>query len=448
MANRTTQPSTSLNPPELTLLPEPDAWPSTLAPSESPQAISIRSQLDLPTDRPIVASGHQSILFHPGIVAKLIALDHWSKRTGAASVWVVPDQDVVDPALVQLPDLNGDLLSSKSVRIGGEPNVFSPAASLPAISINPDLPSELESVGTWLMGYEHESSLARQFASATIGMLCEQLDLEEPAVIFASDLLSLDASSALLGSMLDDPNAAIDSYNASVAEFPHAGVRPLSMTDSRIELPFWRLVGSDRLPVFIETARLSEFDRNNLIPRGLMMTAIMRAFASDLFIHGTGGYEYDQITEHWFNNWLGRTVAPAVGVSATLTLGLDLPGSLPDPDHSVWLAHHARHNPGLVGDHEAASRKAELVSAITQSKSKGNQSNTATLFAQLHQLLSDSIASHSTEIADLDHAAERAQQSREAHRLASDRTWAFPLYSDQQLLSLKSEIVRALGANG
>jgi len=439
--------NTSMQAPEITLLPAPDDWPSDLNAPNSEQSINARQQLGLPTDRPIIASGHQPILFHPGIVAKLIALDHWSSETGAAAVWIVPDQDVVDPALVRLPKQDGESLAVESIRIGGGPIEHSPAASQPVIAIKDGLPDQLDPIGSWLMGYEHEPSLARQFASATVGMLCEQLDLQEPLLIFASDLLSTDAGSALLDVMLADPKAAIEFYNASVEKFPDAGVRPLSITESRVELPLWRLDGEGRVPVFVDLDSETMFDRSNLIPRGIMMTAIMRAFVCDLFIHGTGGYEYDQISEAWLDGWRDQALAPIAAATATMRLEFDIPIAV-DPDRAVWAAHHARHDPAMLGDYVAADRKLALVDEIAESKLHGNQNHTAKLFAQLQQLLVETRSNHAGAIEEFDAASRAALDSREAREIANSRTWAFPLYTDLQLQSLKDEVIRALGGGG
>tara|TARA_R110000737_G_scaffold2923_18_gene10138 strand:- start:283526 stop:284854 length:1329 start_codon:yes stop_codon:yes gene_type:complete len=438
--------SISTRPDEITLLPSPDAWVSDLSPSTSKDSIHARSQLGLPTDQPIIASGHQPILFHPGIVAKLIAMDAWSKRTGAATVWVVPDQDVVDPALVRLPKSNDGSLTVEEFRIGGESSTITPASLLPTIEMGSDLPSELEEIGSWLMGFEHEPSLAKQFASASIGLLCEKLGIDEPTMVYASDLLAMDASQSLLDSMINDPKRAAELYNASVAMFPDAGVRALKIERDSVELPLWRLDGSKRVPVSIQIGQ-QDFDRSNLAPRGLMMTAIMRAFVCDLFIHGTGGYSYDRITEHWLTEWQGLTLSPITGVSATMTLDLDA-GKSVDPDHAAWVAHHAKHTPAMLGDQQASARKAELVAAIAQSKTAGDHARTATLFHAMHQLLDETRTKHAQQLRELEAASTNAQQSRNEFQIANDRTWAFPLFTDSQLGSLKADIERALGVSG
>ncbi len=428
---------------EIVLLPKAAHWPVNLSAPLSSTLVQARIQLGLPINRPIIASGHQPILFHPGIVAKLIVLDHWAKKTGSAAVWIVPDQDVLDPALVRVPEVDGDVLTAASIRLGGESNEFSPTATLRPIAVRQDLPKELESIGAWLMGYEHETTLARQFANATIGMLCERLGIDEPKLMYASELFSTDAGSALMDAMLDEPVRAIESYNRSVARFSDAGVRPLLINDDRIELPMWRLEDGGRSPVFVDLAHIQRFDRSNLIPRGLLMTGMMRSAFSDLFIHGTGGDQYDRITEHWFLDWLGQPLAPAVAVSATMRLGFDLPTTL-DPDRAMWNAHHARHDPAMLGDQSAAEKKTDILNAINASKAKDDRAQSARLYGELHQLLSQVREKHARELAEFDAASERAQSARQTLALANDRTWAFPLYADQQLQTLKAEVVGAL----
>ncbi|MEQ9206058.1 MAG: hypothetical protein RLN78_01690 [Phycisphaerales bacterium] len=435
--------SSSTRPEEIVLLPSVEDWVTDVSPASSKEAIQTRTQLGLPTDQPIIASGHQPILLHPGIVAKLIAMDGWSKRVGAAMVWVVPDQDVVDPALVRLPKSDDGSLSVQESRIGGDPNINTPTALLSPIAIHDDLPEQLEEIGSWITGFEYETSLAKQFASASIGLLCEKLGIDEPHLVYASDLMSLDAAQSLLDAMIEDPTLAAESYNASVAEFPEAGVRPLRIKDTSIELPLWRFVGTERVPVSIQPDQ-QDFDRSNLIPRGLLMTAIMRAFVSDFFIHGTGGYSYDRITERWLQEWQGIPLSAIAGVSATMKLSLHANTAI-DPNVAAWRAHHAKHSPAMFGDQEAESKKQELVAQIEQSKKADESGKTAALFRELHQLLDETNSKHAKHLDELEEASKNAQRSRAEYEIANDRTWSFPLYTDSQLESLKEEINRALG---
>lgn len=438
--------------PELHFLPAADQWPNSFEIPVSTARVDARAQLGLPIDSPIVASGHQPIVFHPGIVSKLIALDSLAQKTGSHPVWIVPDQDVVDPALIRLPSGSGKNLTVNEYRLGGNEPLQTPAAWCPPIRIKPDLPTELESIGSWISGYEHEETLARQFSSAVIGMLCEQLGIEEPTILFASDLMkdSTTVGQEFLDAMLSDPLRSINAYNTAVNRHPNAGIRPLAVADDWIELPFWRLDTDSRSEVFVDPNNTESFDRSRLVPRGLSMTAIMRQHLCDFFIHGTGGFDYDQITTEWIQVWLGQSLAPIAGISADLYLELDLPQILkqiPSTKRAVWRAHHARHTPSMLGDESASETKARLVESIHHAKAQGDRKEASSLFSQLQSMLRQMRHEHSAKLDSFDHEVKDARSMQRFGDLSRDRTWAFPLYRDQQLLELKASIVDALGAS-
>lgn len=430
--------------PKLRFLPAVDQWPRAFHAPTSETQIQARAQLGLPTDVPIIASGHQPIVFHPGIISKLIALDHLAQESGAHPVWIVPDQDVVDPALIRQPNGSRKELSVSEIRLGGSPIGQTPSALSGPLQIDPDLPAVLESLGSWISGYEHEDTLARQFSSAIIAMLSERLGIREPTILYASDLMKT-VGDSLLESILDNPKSAIQAYNAAVEKHPNAGVRPLRIKQDRIELPFWRLVTDSRSEVFVDPTGKAGFDRSGLAPRGLTMTAIMRSLLCELFIHGTGGYDYDQITTEWIKNWCNQPLAPIVGITADIYLDLDLP-ELPSTAGAIWKAHHAKHDPSMLGDESASESKAQLVQAIRDSKARGDRSESAKLFAQLQKLLVHTRREHAEELARLDQAVDDARSLERISEIAQERSWAFPLYTDQQLESLKALVVDALGS--
>src|SRR5690606_4565547 len=76
---------------------------SSLTPPLSAEATRLRDQLGLPTDRPIIMSGHQAEWWHPGILAKLFAARALADRIGGVVVWLVADQDDTDPGAIRIP---------------------------------------------------------------------------------------------------------------------------------------------------------------------------------------------------------------------------------------------------------------------------------------------------------------------------------------------------------
>lgn len=170
----------------------------------------------------------------------------------------------------------------------------------------------------------------------------------------------------------------------------------------------------------------------------------MRLGACDLFIHGTGGGAYDLVTEDWIGAWLGRPLAPAAVVTATVLPDVRVT-NLHDAeraDHASWLAHAARHNPGLLGDESADAAKRELLARIEQAKLVGQ--SPAPLFTQLHESLREARERHATTLETLDREAQRLQRAaggaRRGAQIARDRTLAFPLVPNDRLLALRDAI--------
>lgn len=424
---------------EIDLRPDAHEWKAALQ-NHTPHAA--RAQLGIPNDRPIVMSGHQPIAFHNGILAKLIAQHEIAQSTGAGRVWIVPDQDIVDLETIRVPTGSGDDLHTRNIQIlepGSVPPGV-PAASLPAMDpIDPD-DDRLADLVEYLRGYAYESSLARQFASATIQLACDRLGIDPPQIIYASDLFTSEAVWDQVGSAMRlDPDDAVLSYNDAAAKHPEAKIRPLDINNDDYERPVWKLRdGYARIPV-----NDASFDQFNTAPRALLMSGICRAFLSELFIHGSGGWTYDQITEHWFQDWLNITLNPMARASASvyLPLGIDDPNAI-DLKEAHWRFHHARHHPALVGDDDTQRTRDELVSQINTARAAGD--NPDPIYQQLVRVLEDHRVRNANGLSSLESQIEHARTHAKQIELANDRTWAFPLFDDESLHMLKDRIHNAM----
>jgi hypothetical protein len=188
--------------------------------------------------------------------------------------------------------------------------------------------------------------------------------------------------------------------------------------------------------------QLASIPADQLRPRALAMTALVRAALADLFIHGLGGERYDRVTDQWLADWAHAphwTLAPTAAASADARpdLGLDV-ADLPDPIHARWLAHHARHNPALLGDTQAARTKSDIVDLIRTLKQEGK--DPAPAFAELQSFLRQHRDRHARRLAELDVAADRADRLRAVRDLALDRTWPWPVLSNETLDNLHAQI--------
>ncbi len=426
-----------------------------------------REQLGLPTDRPIVMSGHQLAVWHPGILAKwLFTAAAGAPEHGLAPAWVWVDQDANAFGDLRYPVVSADtgILAARTWRITPAATGLLPLASAPPFEpsplpapndhrfATPDIAPALSRIrGALAAGRAGAASAAEQMHRALLPLLAP-LEPTPPRTFFATDLARTDLFASLVARLREDPRACTDAYNAAVAAYPGGHAADVAMLHTGVthprgpELPLWRIStapGSPRLKV--HAADLDAAPLHELAPRGLLMTGLLRLAACDVFIHGTGGGGpdgYDRITDRWFAHWLGETIAPTAVVTATLTLDLDRFVAGADPAaaaHARWLAHHARHHPGLLGDSAAEDRKRALVREIAALPR--HDPRRAKLFREMHALLSAAAAAHADRLHELDRDADLAAARVRSLPVATDRTWPFPLYPEADLTALRSRVL-------
>ena len=394
-------------------------------------------------------TGHQAGLWHAGILAKYLAADTLA-RPAPGSAWshVIVDQDINDAGALTVPtsDLRratirlapgtpGRVTAKQpaSSRAGTAPTNVHPAiaarvaeiiAMVPVAASAPDLPSQLE---------------------AMLRGLCEPL-FALPRGVRATRLADTEGFRRLLVAMADDPAGCVGHYNAAAATVPRARLAPLRALNGRVELPLWRIDpdSGTRHPVFSDSLAVTPVDQ--LAPRALLLSAFLRLFVCDLFIHGTGGGLYDQATDAWLARWRPAwRPCPGAVVSATLTLPLADPGTLPSPEAIAKArhdAHAARHDPSRLGDGAASRTRSVLLGRIREAKASGGDARGA--YVAMHAMLEEMRTRHRAELDALDAKAAMLEAAGEASRVAHDRTWSFALHAQASLDSLRTLIDREL----
>lgn len=430
--------------------PEPKAWPPLTSRARTHEhARETREALGLEVDRPVIFSGHQPTLWHPGILAKRYALhaatraEHPQHRS--QGVWLVVDQDSLDPWVMDVPIHRSDgSLGVAQIRLGPKPAEGVPMRAVPTTTPELVLSAEaaasvrigLERAAEMLAGHRDAPSAAVQIERATSTLLGDGA-----RAIYASQLHSLPVFKRLVEWMLDDPAACAQAYNRAVQA--HGGARELfRRPDGDWELPLWHLAKTRR-PVFAST--LADLDPSEVAPKALSMTAMLRLEACDLFIHGSGGGAtgseggYDRAGEAWIRDWIGDELCPACVVSADLHLDLleEPAPDLTDLQRTVHRAHSALHDPALVGDDRRGHAKRALVDRIAQTQDPWDRSR---LFREMHALLDEHREANREAIEQI---AQRVRSIR--HRLgdaqiAARRDWSFVLYPQATLDSLRRAI--------
>lgn len=418
-----------------------------------------RSQLGLPDDKPVIMTGHQPVIWHAGILAKYLAADALAQHFNGAQARLLIDHADDDPFSFRVPVLNDQGITAEhTISLGSNHNpgqpVRSRAASLP--SPLPDLTFALPSVKEGaqriydsLAAHANATSAAQQLARALDDLIAPLTPDTPSFAVMATALAQTDLYTQLVQRMLEDPRAMAESYNNAAARFPEARVAPLAISSDRVELPLWHLSSDGRSRTTINSDNMPK--RENTTAKALFMTGILRLAGCDLFIHGTGGLNYDRITEHWFRDWLGFSDQLTGGMAPMIAVTADLYLPLPHADYTPasaarahWHAHSAAHNPALIDHAALARRKSELLREI--SNAPRDSTERRMLYNQLHELLTEHRASHAGALAQLDADAARAESLITAGELARDRTWAFPLHSDRSLMRFRGSVRDQLAA--
>lgn len=442
----------------VTIEPDAQAWPAVLPPTLDPRIRRFREQLGLPTDRAVVATGHQAEWWHPGVLAKYIAADAWAATHNATTAWIVIDQDPGDP--YTLRRLESDEHAGLIERIidwraDREPVAALSTGLLPAMQPRDDLDG-FPGVADAMRAAAGAPSAAAQIVEAQRTLMARFAPGVLNAVrIDATSLARTDLFAELLDRMMQDPSACVHAFNNAAARHPDAGVRALRLEDPHDpfadevgpELPLWRLrPGMSRSRV--TAGDLTVIPRDQLVPRGLLATGMLRTAGCELFIHGLGGGHYAPVEAEWLQAWVSELItdnlAPATVVSATvLPTDDDIAAALTPHPNPIWLAHHARHDPAALGDSDAADRKRELLAQIDQTRAHGD--DPAPHFRSLHELLDAVRTKHAEQLAELDRAAREhrrhATARRRAAELAVDRTLPFVAH-EPAVLDALAEAVR------
>jgi hypothetical protein len=448
----------------LSVEPECGRWPELLADPPAGRLLDTdlaewrrrtRAELGLPVDRPIVATGHQTLLWHPGILAKYLAVNSFAgdrKACGVANLIV--DQHSGNFGSFDVPVRADDgVLSVRTLRLtaarAGVPMVDHPSFSPPddVGGLTAAIPSVEAGVGRILKAvsaHRRQPNAARQMAAALD-------DLMSPWVapmpgVGSSDLMGTSLATALLEAMAGDPGRCAESYNAAVRSVPESGIPDLGVTKGAVELPLWRLGPDGRrehaddrdVRRCVESACGCMAGACRMLPRALLLTALMRIGMCDLFIHGTGGANYDRAMERWLADWLGIRPSPIAVATATLRLPLGEPGAdAPDVEAAMHAARHARHDPetaGVTGGRVSpGTAKRVMLSAVDAAPRRSRQRYD--LFQRMHDELAALRTEHQAAVA----AAER--RAAEAP-IVNRRDWPFPLYPREMIDALADAVCR------
>jgi hypothetical protein len=121
------------------------------------------------------------------------------------------------------------------------------------------------------------------------------------------------------------------------------------------------------------------FSGQQLVPRGALITATLRLLFSDLFIHGTGGGQYDPCTDALIRNWWSVEPSPFAVASASRFLFTDERQMLLQLQHVESQLRDMQYNPQrfLRTNVFPAALEENLTSLLREKEAAVNQMKSA-----------------------------------------------------------------------
>jgi hypothetical protein len=335
-----------------------------------------------PGTGPLIGTGHQPFLFHPGIWTKHLLIARLGAHCAALSMAV--DCDTAEDIGVDVPTLAGGLRIARETLFRAEPDVPYEALAAPSV---PAWRGFLDRIDAGLKTLPHHgvheifSTFASQTADLTAPDLGAFLTLarrahEGPrryAELPVSRLTRMPEFRLFVTHILRQAARFADVYNRHLDDYRRrynvrTAAQPfpnLSRDGGRIELPFWIIREGRRRPLFAEHGadRVTVFagpeavtvvpvrgepgglEEIEIRPKALALTAFKRICVVDLFVHGVGGARYDRVTDAVVREFF-HLEPPAYAV-ATSTLHLPLSEFDPSDERALLQRRllAVRHNP-------------------------------------------------------------------------------------------------------
>lgn len=358
------------------------SWPDLARQARTEMVAAAQRYLDLPASvdpaRPLLLSGHQPDLYHPGVWFKNFVVARLAQQLNAESLVLQIDNDLArspflrvptgsleDPQLDPLPfDRAQEVVPHEERRIL-DPELFDRFGERACRSIEPLVAEPLirdlwESAPSFRARFDRLGeclSAIRRHAEHSFGVRNLEVPLSqicehEPFRWFVVYLLS----------RLPEFHAV---HNQSLLEYRRVNrirsqthpVPALQAQDDWLEAPLWIWTESDprRRAVFVRRVgsdlELTDFrelkwrvplgdgaqlaaaagqlldvePRPKLRPRALITTMYARLFLSDLFVHGIGGAKYDELTDVLLLRFLQVPAPPFLVATATARLPISRP---------------------------------------------------------------------------------------------------------------------------
>lgn len=306
------------------------------------------SGIEASKDQKILATGHQPIFYHPGILAKELLLERFVDNYVCINFSV--DTDAASEIGVKVP-LRRDnrYLQHQLVLIDNPRELIFGKLKTPSDS---DLRDFAHMVSTRLKSLKNQDAkqAAEEFLEIAIDkgkvygnyrdwMAFSRRDFvkscylelpiskvwkTEEAKLFIIDIVKRYEQFRPLY------NQALKDYQEQYGSMPASKLQPQ-------ELPFWKVnpEGKREKAFLVDLNRIESIKGSTFYPRAVTLTLFCRLFLCDLFVHGVGGAKYDRATDQIIKGFYELTPPEYAFISLTLHLAEPKPAVEPSQIESL-----------------------------------------------------------------------------------------------------------------
>jgi hypothetical protein len=286
-------------------------------------------------EKPLVMAGHQPVVYHQGLLYKNKQLSRLAKESSAHALNVVVDTDEGDAGQLIWPFRSGDSLTLRSATVSSAERLFASQRIVESERVREifcAMRDDLAASGLHgtLEAVERVSRLYQSLAgqSVAIANSLVRWTFEERAYLEVplSRILRLEVVQGILLEWVRDAEKLVPIYNSTLESYraerkiknPANPFPNMSIEPNSIEVPFWLIQSNEREPLMVAPQGRFDVRQDSYIaPRGSVVTLLLRAFCSDLFVHGTGGSKYDPFVDRFAHAYLGVELPSFVVASST-----------------------------------------------------------------------------------------------------------------------------------
>lgn len=428
--------------------------------------------------RPIIATGHQTELYHPGVWVKNTVIDAAARRISAEAIHFAVDTDAPKHLLYHWPG-GGEPISDDphvaTARWCGLVSAPSPDHVQRVRAAANDAAASWGYTPAWDVFFDKLAELSTHnidLSSALVNAhhVCDrELGLRHQ-LLLSSSLWKIPPYLLFVHDICARCEKYVQTYNAALAEFrgaygivsPGRPMPDLALDEHWCEIPFWLddLASGQRQRAevireqdrWILSAKGDAFafdpaprsgwaaaealgrwlvgHRLRLAPRALTLTSFLRLLVVDQFVHGIGGGLYDQVTDRILATW--HDIAPPAFSVATATLYFPL------ADKRERTCLECLHRQRRTIQHGALGKqKMDWVKRIAAAPRHGNERSL--LFAEMHRQLREA-ADRSGELAEWDRQYQEAMRQHDEDGRVFNRELPYTLQSQQRLRNLIAQV--------